>query len=221
MPLIVKETGGSDIEPIPEGVYTAVCYSVVDIGTHYSEKYDKASRRVIITWEIPELRIQVERDGQKQDLPRAISKRYTLSLHTKSVLRNDLCSWRGRAFSPEELAGFDLQNVLGSACQIQVLHEHKDDKTYANIGSIMRLPKGAMPPKPENPLLFFSLSDLLEQVKGGAGVSIPSAIPEWQVRLIQESKEYEKLTKPLAKQQTSRPAAEAPKQTIEDDDVPF
>lgn len=73
-------------------------------------------------------------------------------------------SWRGKPFTPEELAGFDLKNVLGLSCFVGVVHETKGDKTYANLASVMKLPKG-MP--------------------AGAGelnpVAFDLAAPDWQV----------------------------------------
>ena len=68
--------------------------------------------------------------------PFAISKRYTLSTHTKSTLRKDLESWRGRAFTPEEEEAFDVANVCGAYCLLNVTHNQGGDgNTYANVGS--------------------------------------------------------------------------------------
>jgi hypothetical protein len=87
-----------------------------------------------IAWVIAE---QME-DGR----PFTASKKYTLSLHEKANLYKDLVSWRGRAFTPEERAGFDLEKLIGVNCQIQIVHVTKGDKTYANITSIVPLAKG-------------------------------------------------------------------------------
>src|SRR6478609_2468498 len=112
MSLTAKQTGTS-INPIPEGVYLGVCYSVVDIGVQYSKEFENASHKVIVSWELPELRIEMERDGKKVNLPRAISKRLGVSLDEKAILRKDVESWRGKAFTKEELRGFDLKKLVG------------------------------------------------------------------------------------------------------------
>lgn len=219
MSLIAKEKTGSDIPPVPEGVYTAVCYSIIDIGVQYSERFDKAARKVVISWEIPEHRIDLERNGMKANLPRAISSRYTLSLGEKAILRRDLNAWRGRAFTEAELKGFDLKKLLGAACQLQVIHAVKDSKTFANVGTLMALPKGVKPPKPENELLFFSLNELAEQE--GLPV-LPKTIPEWISKLIKESREWEKLTLKAQKPtEASKPAELVPAGAVAEDDVPF
>jgi hypothetical protein len=87
-----------------------------------------------LVWEIDELGA----DGQ----PFTVSQKYTASLHEKSRLRHDLESWRGRKFTTEELKGFDVENVLGANCQINVVHATKEGKTYANIASIVPQAKG-------------------------------------------------------------------------------
>jgi hypothetical protein len=189
MSLIAKATGGgADYDPIPEGTYEAVCYSVVDLGTHHNEKFGKDAHKVLVAFEVPDVRIEVERDGKTMDLPRAISKRYTMSLHKKAALRHDLESWRGRAFTDQELAGFDLHSVTGAACLIGVIHERSEaGKTYARISSIMACPrrKGVAPPKAENEIVRYAIPD-------GArpGFGLPPELPPWVAEIIRESHEW-------------------------------
>lgn len=218
MSLLAKENV-SNIAPIPEGCFVGVCYSVVDIGTQFNEVYDKAARKVVVTWELPEHRIELERDAQKVNLPRAISKRYTLSLGEKAILRRDLTAWRGRAFPEAELKGFDMKKLLGAACQIQVIHTRGADKVYANVGALMALPKGVKAPPPENELLFFSLD---EHMSADQPLVLPHELPEWVQKLIKESREWEKWTLKAQKgaEPKSVPQPEVGPAGV-DDDVPF
>jgi hypothetical protein len=136
MALTAKENSGPGIVPIPEGVYVATCYAVIDLGTHTSPVYGNERRKVLLQWEIPEVRGDFERDGKKVNLPRAISQCYTLSLSEKANLRSDLEAWRGRKFTAEELNGFDLKTILGAACQLQIVHEaSRDHGIFICIGS--------------------------------------------------------------------------------------
>ena len=216
--LIAKETS-NNVDPIPEGVHVGVCYSVVDVGTQYSEKFDKVSRKFVVTWEVPGCRVDVERGGKKVNLPRAISKKYTLSLADKAILRKDLEAWRGRAFTVEELKGFDVKQLIGAACQLQVIHTRKDSKLYANVGAIMALPKGVKAPKPENEPAFFTLGSLDETL------TLPATMPDWLKKMIQESREWEKLSSKVSKAPTkemSEPSKAAVAESdATDDDVPF
>ena len=185
MSLTAREKSGAEIEPIPAGVYVAVCYGLLDLGTIHNPTFGNDAHKVLIQWEVPDVRGEFERDGQKVNLPRAISKRYTLSLSEKANLRKDLESWRGRKFTGQELAGFDLKAVLGTACQLQIVHEtNKEGRTFATIAAIMALPKGTPRPKPENPLAFFSFEE------AGEKPTLPAGLPEWVANIITESREW-------------------------------
>lgn len=200
MSLTVNANQSSSIAPIPQGTYLAVCYMLVDLGMQYSEAFKKSSRKVLIGWEVPEETITI--DGEER--PRNITKQYTASLNESASLRQDLAAWRGRDFTPEELEAFDLRNIVGTSCMINVVHKvKKDGKTFANIQSIMALPKGM--PKGEldqKPVIFDLDTAEVEQVDG---------LPGWIADMIKKSSTYqEKLVK-------------APEMTeAEDDgDIPF
>lgn len=180
MALTAKDKGSGDFTPIPEDLHLAVCYGIWDIGTQFSERWEKSVHKVVIVWEIPGCRGEFERDGHIKDLPRAISKRYRISLHKKADLRKDLESWRGKKFTDEELKGFDLKKLLGVPCQIQVLHNKVDEKVYANIAAITKAPTGTKLIA-ENPLTFFSFEE---------GGDMPTGTPEWIMDLIRHAEEY-------------------------------
>ena len=93
--LTVSEKPTTNIELIPPGVYVANCYGVIDLGTLENKVYGGEAHKVLIQWELPECRGEFERDGETVNLPRVISKRYTLSLSEMAKLRSDLQSWRG------------------------------------------------------------------------------------------------------------------------------
>jgi hypothetical protein len=152
--VIVSSTGG-DFKPIPEGTYIATCVRLIDLGTQVStyKGVDSLRRKVLIVWEVPDQ--LVEFDGEER--PALIMQRYTASLSDKAILRQHLEAWRGRRFTADELRGFDLKNVLGKPCQIQVLHS--EDGAYANIAAIMACPKGLPAPAIHHPLINFSLEE--------------------------------------------------------------
>ena len=206
MGLIAKESGGSGFAPVNEGLHQAVAYSLYDLGTHFNEKFNKHAHQILIIWEIPGERIDIDKDGEKLNLPRAISKKYTLSLGEKANLRKDLQTWRGRAFTAEELKGFDMKNILGKSCQIQIIHNKKDEKIYANITAIMPTPKGSIPLTPENPVRFYSIID--------HGQNIPEGTPDWITDIIKESDEWVNF-KPTG------PGDEPLQNFYPEDDIPF
>ena len=138
MSMIARNSGGIEIPKLEGGVYTAVSSAMIDIGLQTNDRFDKTQRKFMMMWTI--LNEQIEINGEMQD--RVISKEYTFSLHEKSTLRKDLQAWRGKAFTDEELSGFDLLNVLNKPCQLQIILEEKNGNKYNNIAGIMSLPKG-------------------------------------------------------------------------------
>ena len=134
--MATRGSEGGNFEPAPQGVHQAVCVDVIDKGilevTYAGEP--KKQHKIVLSWQIDDTR----EDGK----PFLVSKRYTLSLNEKATLRKDLESWRGRAFTRDEEAGFDVESVLGANCLLNIQHKTVGDKTYANVVSIMPLVKG-------------------------------------------------------------------------------
>lgn len=155
MAITAKDKGGGDYKPVPQGTHIAVCNAVVDCGVQPGGRF-KPQHKVYVRFEVPAERIEFEKDGQRVEGPMQIGKFYTLSLSEKANLRKDLVAWRGRQFTAEELAGFDITKLAGVPCQITVAHEAgADSKTYANIIAVMGLPRGTPKPKAERPIMIF------------------------------------------------------------------
>jgi hypothetical protein len=138
MPIMASATEGQTYAPAPEGVHQAVCVDVIDLGMMDVEWQGKKKQqhKINVVWQISELRD----DGSRYRL----FKRYTLSLSDKANLRKDLESWRGRAFTEDELRGFDVERLIGVNCLLNIVHRKSNDgtRTYANVVSIMPLVKG-------------------------------------------------------------------------------
>lgn len=155
MSLIAKSKGGGDFKPVPAGTHLAVCTLVADMGVQPGGKF-RPKQQVYIRWEIPSEIVEwKDGEGVEHSGPAVIGKKYTMSLSEKANLRADLESWRGRTFTEQELAGFDIKNILGKACMLGVTHNTAGEKTYANVSAVMGLPKGTIAPKPSvSPLAY-------------------------------------------------------------------
>lgn len=136
MSIIVSESK-KEYTPAPPGVHQGVCCDVVDLGeveVTYQNKTRK-QHKIRIVWELDEVN---EKNGKAFQA----SRRYTASLDQKASLRKDLESWRGRPFTSEELAGFDLEKLLGANAMLNIVHTQRDGETYANVQAVMPLHKG-------------------------------------------------------------------------------
>jgi len=149
MGLIAMETK-SNFKQVPQGVHLARCYRVIDLGTQIENYKDekKAARKIMISWEL----FGEAEDGSPlttdDGLPLSVSKRYTLSLNDKAILRADLQSWRGKNFTPDELKGFNVINVIDAYCMVNVIHKESGEKTYVNVVGITPLPTALRNNKP-------------------------------------------------------------------------
>ena len=172
---------------MPAGTHHAVCYGIIAVGTQPSEKFTPR-QKIVVCFEIPSERITIK----DQDLPRGISKRYTLSLNEKSSLRKDLQSWRGKPFTQEELNGFDVSKVIGSNCLISVIHSDRAGAIYADISGISALPRQMASVRPENTPLYFNLLESIDLAKktGNTDVNWPSELPAWVQKICSQADEY-------------------------------
>jgi hypothetical protein len=201
--------GGADFEPVPAGSHIAVCDIVADIGLQEgSALYPKPKQQVYIRFELPNERIEFEKDGKKIVGPAVIGKAYTASMNEKANLRHHLESWRGKQFSDEEAESFDVSAILGKPCMLTVMHTQKDGRTYANIAGVGPIPKGisAKTIIPEITPILYAAPD---------NTKTYGSLPKW----LQERIDKQIITEP--------PATDRPPETsgndfeITDDDIPF
>lgn len=133
----VRKPPSKEFPPAPAGLHQAVCADVWAIWTE--EKDEKWGGGLIdktrIVWELD----AEDKDGHRFQ----VQQKYTASLHEKARLRKDLEVWRGRPFTKAELEGFELENLIGANCQLQVVHNiSSDGRTYANVQGLLPLAKG-------------------------------------------------------------------------------
>ncbi len=181
MGLYAKKTG-DDFPLIEGGTYPAVCYAVIDLGTQPNDFYDD-QHKVWIAFEIPSIRIEIEKDGVKKDLPRAASNFYTLSIHEKSTLGQHLVSWRGRDFTEEEAKSFDVSKLCGVNCLLGVGTKAKQKGGHKNIiTSVSKPMKDSKKLVPESPIVYYSMVE--------HGWNFPDGISDGILKMIKNSAEY-------------------------------
>lgn len=181
MALTVSAESSGTFELPPPGAVAARCNRVIDLGSQESsyEGKVKLQRKILLSWELAETRT----DGS----PFTISRRFGLSLHEHAALRAFLQAWRGRPFTDEELAGFDLRALIGAPCLLNIAHTSRNGRDYANILSISPLPKGMSAPELAAPAVLFDIDDpdapdTLETLSEGLQNTI-TASPEWKARI--------------------------------------
>jgi hypothetical protein len=191
----------------PAGSHMARLYSVIDLGHQATEwaGETKIMHKVVLTWELhgnDDNDQPLQTDDKK---PLIVSKRYTVSLGDQARLRQDLEAWSNKKMTAEDRKNFDLRNLLGKFCMVNITHS--EDGKYANISGISPVPSALRNAQPEgvNPTMHFWLAEF-DQAKY-------DLLPKYYKEKITESSEW--------RGQKAR-EADAPK-IVDDDlsDIPF
>lgn len=165
----------------PDGTYLGICYRVVDLGTQDTtyKGETKKSRVIVISWELPDERMA---DGR----PFSVARRFTFSAAENSNLRKTLESWRGKKFTTEEIADFDLAKMLTATAMLTLATEENGDKVYQNIMAVAAPMKGTPRTKePENESFCFAMVEsmwnpkLIEKLHEKMQETIKKS-PEWK-----------------------------------------
>lgn len=207
-PLKTPASTGGDFETVPSGVFLARCYKMIDLGTAPARivggKKFKAARKIMLFWEL--LQTQKGKDVFMEDGERvfSINAEYTWSMYKTANLRKVLDLWRGQPFTDAEADGFEISKLLGVYGYLQVVHEKKGDRTYANVGAIMPSDQYDIG---VNDLSTFSIEDPdMEMFEG---------FPEWLRNKIEDSAEWEK---PKIKPRKITEAGEIEIEDVEDEE---
>ena len=192
MSLTVKDTGsGRDYKIVPAGAWIGRAFGLIDMGTQTVQTQEGEKK-------LPKVRLMVELFGEDEEgnpltvevdgeqKPMVVSKTYTASLHAKSNLTKELNAWRGKAFTPEELKGFDTAKLVGAYGLFNITHNMSKDgtKTYANIAGVSPLPSAlkASKPAPVHQNVIFDFDKPDEEVL--------NSLPEYLQGMIAQSPEY-------------------------------
>ena len=125
--LLIRED--PSLYPVPEeGLHSAVLVDAVDLGqleTPWGTKH-----KISLIFELE----TTDEEGRRF----IVGKRFTRSLNEKASLRKFLEKWRGNKYSPAELQqGVDLENLIGLNATLFIVHNETEERTYANIESIL------------------------------------------------------------------------------------
>lgn len=212
MSIVLSNKGGGSFEPTPEGNYKAICYKMVDMGSH-ENSYGNLQRKIRLSFQLFEGMDDEENPVKPlmiegEEKPYQQSEMFTASLNDRASLRKFLEQWREKPFSEEEAENFVLDKLLGAAASIKIVHAKSKDgkKTYTNVFKIGRLAKKDTPKSEETPIIF----DFEENFKSFDSLS------EWEQSKIKESPEFQD-----AVMQDNDAPPEAPAVGEDSDEIPF
>lgn len=189
----IKDRVKPKAPPVEPGVYMAVCVGVIDLGEQYSELYKSYSNKVKFVWALPGETWEV--DGKTEE--RQLSREFSVATKKTGKLRTFLGSWNSKNYTDEEFMELDLFDQIGKPCQLNVVLN--DTGEYANVDSIMPIPRGL--PAPVSKTAFFTWDmDKWDD-------AVFEKLPEWTREQIKKSTQYPKLHAP-AETIEAKPAAQ-------------
>ena len=128
MKLSEKKQSTFTPHPETEGPIKGVIVDITDLKKRVTQYGEKEEFRLVI---------ETEAMDEMNDRRFCIWTRgYTPSLNEKAALRKDLKKMMGRELTSLELSEFDVESLIGHGVKLIIQHEHKDDRTYANISFI-------------------------------------------------------------------------------------
>ena len=178
MGLKIKDRAKPKLPPVEPGVYIAVCVGVVDLGEQYSEKFKNYRNEVQFIWELAGETVEV--DGEVK--PRHLFRTFSVATSKKSNLRGFLGGWNGVAYSDEQFQELDMFDQVGRACQLNVVLS--DSGEYANVDSVIPLPKGMPAPTAQTASILWNMDEWDDEKF--------AALPEWVQEKIKKSTQYQK-----------------------------
>lgn len=115
---------------IKPGKHLAILYSVVDLWTHQQTNVHgtKDVRKVQLSRELPNVMHEFKPgDGEK---PATVRRKYTLSMYKKAELRALVDNILWVELKDIQAKDFDLSNLLGVMCQLQLVHDSYEGNNY-------------------------------------------------------------------------------------------
>jgi len=173
---LTVSSGGGDYESLSSGRYKATCYKIVDMGSRmesFQGQPEKKRATVYFYWEVTQVLMGNEGEEFWDDIamtdgrPFSIGKKYTASLNENATLHRDLKSWRGKPFTAEELAGFDIKNVLGVTCELEVIpYKTQDGSERTKVEGVYKPDGGAKRVDTLNDKMLFDIDVYCQEFVG-------------------------------------------------------
>lgn len=130
---VSTKPSGGNFQPCPEYSGRAVCVDITPLKAYETQYGTKQKFKIAFELDL----IDQSRNPVQPWV--VMTAPMTASLHEKAGLTKFLKDWHGRALTPAETTGLDLDSLIGRPATVVIVHEQSQDgtKTYANIKLIM------------------------------------------------------------------------------------
>ena len=173
-----------DRPTVEAGSQLGILYGIIDLGTQKTEWKGeiKMQRKILLQFEFPAFTHVF--DEKKGAEPLVLSRKFTWSMGDKANFKAFVQGWRGKAFTKEEANSFDVGKMLKVPAFINIVERTSNGKTYQNIDSASKPPKGYAIPELHNEPKIFSVG------YHGFDSDVFKNLYPWVKKVIAESAEY-------------------------------
>ena len=160
-------------ENCAEGTYQSCLIRAYYCGTHANkfEPANAAQKKIVLVFELDE----PLPDGSGNYV---MSTTVTFSVNEKSGLTKLLKPVMGSSYPDKPGQQLDINTMLDMRVMLTVSHQTKNDKTYANIAGLARIPRGLVPFNPTMDSFAWCYDDAAD-----------SRVPEWVAKFASECNE--------------------------------
>ena len=130
---VSTKPSGGNFQPCPEYSGRAVCVDITPLKAYETQYGTKQKFKIAFELDL----IDQSRNPVQPWV--VMTAPMTASLHEKAGLTKFLKDWHGRALTPAETTGLDLDTLIGRPATVVIVHEQSQDgtKTFSNIKLIM------------------------------------------------------------------------------------
>lgn len=216
----VASNGGNkkQYEAVEPGVYPARVVQIIDFGVQpqrpYQGKEKAPAQEIGLTYELVDEFLKDEDGNDMEDKPRWQSEIIPLYSLDQDRAKS---TQRYLALDPDRVHGGDFSQLVGSPCNVTLIHNQSGDKVYVNVAAIAGMrPRDAQKcPELVNDPKVFDLDD--------PDVEVFRSFPEWIQEKIMGNLNYSgsKLEAALKGEEVvkSKPAKDKKEEVVEEDEV--
>lgn len=198
----------------PQGTHIARVIRFIELGTQKVEwqGQEKEQYKIWLDFELVD-KTHVFKEGEEPK-PFVVGSKLTFSMGSKANLRKIVEGIIGVGLLDHEAEAFDIEQLLGKACLVNIKNVTKNDKTYTNIDTTTPLMEGMVAKEAFNPITKLSFGEWNQELF--------DSLPNFLKEAITVSPEYNRMKNPKeVKPKKDALVVEYPSDGINVADIPF
>lgn len=148
----------------PQGTHIARVIRLIELGTQKVEwkGEEKEQYKIWLDFELVD-KTHVFKEGEDPK-PFVVGSKLTFSMGSKANLRKIVEGIIGVSLLDHEAEAFDIEQLLGKACLVNIKNVTKNDKTYTNIETTTPLMEGMTAREAFNPITKLTFTSWSEEI---------------------------------------------------------